>query len=113
MLSPIPDHAFFEKPVLQHLLGQCLLQIVRLGTQCLYFARSGLPGRVAGKPLLASLKEFLRPAIIQALGDTLATAQRRDAFLPAQSFKDNTDLLFRGMFTTRLATDIPYNLRGQ
>ncbi len=59
MLSPIPDHALFEKPVLQQLLGQCPLQIVRLGTQCLNLARSGLSGRVAGKTLLAGLKEFL------------------------------------------------------
>ena len=91
---PHPRSSFFEKPVLQQLLCQCLLQIVRLGTQCLNLVRTGLSGRVAGKTLLADLKEFLRPVIIQALGNTLATARRRDAFLTAQSFKDNADLLF-------------------
>ena len=47
---------FFENPVLQQLLGQCLLQVVRLGTQCLNPNRTGLSGRVAGKTLLAGLK---------------------------------------------------------
>ena len=59
MVSPIPDHAFFEKPVFQHLLGQRFLQIARLGTQGFDLIGGRLAGRVASETLLAGLKEFL------------------------------------------------------
>jgi len=63
LVSPIPDHAFFEKPVLQHLLGQRLLEVARLGTQCLHLVTGRLACGIAGKPLLAGLQELLRPTV--------------------------------------------------
>ena len=74
LVSPIPDHAFFEQPVFQHLLGQRLLQITRLGTERLHLIAGGLACRIASQTLFAGFKELLRPTVIQALGDTLATA---------------------------------------
>ena len=64
LVSPIPDHAFFEQPVLQHLLGQRLPEVARLGTQCAFTSLRGrLAGGVAGKALLAGLQELLRPTV--------------------------------------------------
>src|ERR671912_2489523 len=65
-LSPIPDHAFFEQAVLEGQVGHDLLQGGGLPTQLLHLVRRGSPRRVAGEPLLARLKEVLRPAIIQS-----------------------------------------------
>src|SRR5829696_8728212 len=80
-LSPIPDHAFFEQAVLEGQVGHDLLQGGGLPTQLLHLVRRGSPRRVAGEPLLARLKEVLRPAIIHRRGDALAAAQLRDALL--------------------------------
>ena len=91
LVSPIPDHAFFEQPVLQHLLGQRLLQITRLGAKCLHLIAGGLACRIAGKAFLTGFQELLRPTVIKALCDALATAQYRDALLAAQPFKDCED----------------------
>src|SRR5829696_105108 len=49
-----------------------LLQGGGLPTQLLHLVRRGSPRRVAGEPLLARLKEVLRPAIIHRRGDALA-----------------------------------------
>lgn len=68
MVSPIPDHAFFEKPVLHHLLGQRLLQVTSFGSKRLHFGTGGLTGRITGQTLLAGFKELLRPAVVQARG---------------------------------------------
>jgi hypothetical protein len=62
-------HTFFEQVVFQPCLGQCLLQLPRLGTQRLDLVRRCLARRVARQPLLAGLQELLRPAVIHALRD--------------------------------------------
>jgi hypothetical protein len=45
-----------------------------------------LSGRIPRKALLARFEEFLRPAVIQALGNPFTAAQRGDALLAAQPF---------------------------
>ena len=64
LVAPIPDHAFFEQPVLQHLLGQRLLEVARLGTQRLHLIAGGLACGIPGQTLLARLQELLRLAVI-------------------------------------------------
>jgi hypothetical protein len=44
-------------------------------------------------PIDTGFQEFLRPVVIQALGDPLAPAKRRDRFLAAQAFQHDADLL--------------------
>ena len=80
--------------------------------QALDLDRGGLARRVAGKALLACFQELLRPAVIQALGDTFAATQRGDTFLTTQSFQDDADLLFGGILLARLAADIADRLLG-
>ena len=95
LVSPIPDHAFFKKPVFQHLLGKCFLEIAGLGTKPFYLIAGGLACRIAGKPLLASFKKLFRPTVIQTLSDAFTPTQCGDAFLAAKSIQHNADLLFR------------------
>ena len=100
------DHAFFEQPVLQHLFGQGFFQRAGLGTEPLHLMAGRLARRVAGKALLAGLQKLLRPAVIQALGDTLAAAQLSYALLTAQAFEHDADLLFRRELPSRATTDL-------
>ena len=74
MVSPIPDHAFFEQPQFECLLGDNLLQVLRLAPELLDLIGRRGPRRVAGEPALAGLQELLRPRVIHALGDAFAPA---------------------------------------
>ena len=60
--------------------------IARFRKQRLYLVARGLACGIAGEAFLTSHQTFLRPAVIQALGDALVAAQ---------PFKDDADLLFR------------------
>ena len=53
---PHPRSCFFEKSVLQHLLGQRFLQITRPGAKRLDLVRSRLARRVAGQTLPAGFQ---------------------------------------------------------
>ena len=63
LVSPIPDHAFFEQTQFKGLFGYDLLQITSLTAQDLDLARISLTCRITGQALLPSLKELLRPAL--------------------------------------------------
>src|SRR6266446_2747556 len=93
LVSPIRDHAFFEKTQLERLLGNNFLQLSRLTTQILDLAARGRSRRIAGKPPLAGLQELLGPTVVKALGNPLAPAQFRNAVLAAQTIQHNADLL--------------------
>jgi len=73
-----------EKTVLQRQVGHQLLHIADFAAQVLDLARGDLPRRIASKPLLTRLKELLRPAVVEALGDRLTPVQLGDAVLTAQ-----------------------------
>src|SRR4029077_13359765 len=51
------------------LLGDNLLQVLRLAPELLDLIGRRGPRRVAGEPALAGLQELLRPRVIHALGD--------------------------------------------
>jgi len=70
LVSPIADHAFFKQPKLQRLLGDNLLQFLRLTPQILDLAAGRSTRRIARKPSLAGFQELLRPAVIKALGNS-------------------------------------------
>ena len=101
MVSPIPDHAFFEQPQFECLLGDNLLQVLRLAPELLDLIGRRGPRRVAGEPALAGLQELLRPRVIHALGDG------------APHYSDDTTYrkLFSGKYENRIITGgIGHNL---
>src|SRR4029077_6999329 len=94
LVSPIPDHAFFEQPQFERLLGDNFLQVLRLAPKLLDLISRRSPRRVAGEPALAGLQELLRPRDIHALRDAFAPRNRRAWGLAAQAIDHNADLLF-------------------
>jgi len=96
-----PRSCFFKQPVLKQLRGKGFLEIMRLHTQRLHFLTGGCARRVARKTFLARFQKFLRPTVIQALGDALLAAQPRQY---------DPDLLFRGSMSTRLVPDVANRL---
>ena len=66
----MPGHAFFEQPVLQHLLGQCLLQITRLGTKRFHLIGGGLGARALNVSLQAALNPPVDDISVERFGFT-------------------------------------------
>ena len=58
MVFPIPDHAFFEQPQFEGLLGDDFLQVLRLLPQLLDLIGRSRPCGIPGKPALAGFKEL-------------------------------------------------------
>ena len=94
MVSPIPEHTFFEKTQFECLLSNNFLQVVRFTAQQLDLIRSRSTRSITGQPFLASLKELLRPGVVQALGNAFSSAEFSDTVLASQAIQDNPDLLF-------------------
>jgi len=69
-------HTFF--PQFECLLGDNLLQVLRLAPELLDLIGRRGPRCVAGEPALAGLQEFLRPRVIHALSDAFAPAKLGD-----------------------------------
>jgi hypothetical protein len=61
LVSPIPDHAFFEQPQFERLLGDNFLQVLRLAPELLDLISRRSPHRVTGEPALAGLAGGLLP----------------------------------------------------
>src|SRR5260370_35765586 len=93
LVSPTPDHAFFEKTQFERLLGDNFLQLSRLTAQILDLAARGRPRRIAGKPPLAGLQELLGPTVVKALGNPLAPAHYRNPVLAAHAPQYDPELL--------------------
>src|SRR4051794_39155332 len=113
VVSPIRDHAFFEQPQGERLLGDYLLQLLCLTAQVLDLLRAGRSCRIPGKPALACLKELLRPAVVQALGNPLAPAQLGNAGFAANPVQHDSDLVFSRIVLARRAADVLYKLFGR
>jgi hypothetical protein len=95
--SPSPPSAimlFFQQTQFKRLLGHDLLQRPRFTAQVRHLAARRCPRRVARQSALASFQELLRPAVIQALANTLAAAQLGNARLVPQTVQHDPDLLF-------------------
>ena len=75
------------------------------GTCGFHLIGGGLACRIAGQALLACFQKLLRPTVIQAIRDALATARRGNTLLATQTFKHDTYFLFRRIMPARLATD--------
>ena len=58
LVSPIPDHAFFEQPVFEGEIGHDLFQRLRLPAKVLHLVGGCGARRVAGEPLLAGFQEL-------------------------------------------------------
>lgn len=80
-----PRSCYFDQPVLQHLLGQRLLEVAHLATQVPDRIRRGLARRITRQPPLAGFREHLRPAVVEPLDDPLPATQRGDAVLTPQA----------------------------
>jgi len=71
VVAPIRDHAFFQQAVLQRQVGDRFLQRAGFAAQVLNFTGRRSTGRVTRQPPLAGFQEFLRPGVVEALGDPL------------------------------------------
>jgi hypothetical protein len=84
----------------RRLLGDNLLQVLRLMPQILDLAAGRSTRRVARKSSLAGFQELLRPAVIKALGNLLAPAELRNRMLAAEPIEHNTDIFFGQILLT-------------
>ena len=73
-----------------------------------------LPFGAALEPVARSrlTQELLGPGVVQALGDGSAVTNGGDAFLTAEPFQDNADLVLDGMVLACGATDVADQLFG-
>jgi hypothetical protein len=107
LVSPIPNHAFFEQPQFERLLGNDFLQVLRLAPELLDFIGRRRACGVPGKPALASLEELLRPGVIHALGDAFAPTKLGDRSFAAQAVQNDADLLLGRVVFPGGPSDIP------
>src|SRR3954452_15763990 len=112
-VSPIRDHAFFEQPQCERLLGDNFLQLLCLTPQVFDLLRGGRSCRIPGQPALACLEELLRPAVVQAFSDPLASAQLGNAGFAANAVQHDPDLVFSRIVLPRRAADVLYKLFGR
>ena len=84
-ILPIRDHAFFQQPELQGLLGNDFFQLARFTAKGAHLSRGGGTSRIASEPTLASLKKFLRPFVIDTLRDAFTAAKLGNGFLTTQA----------------------------
>ena len=61
------------------------LELAIFAAQVLDFRRRRFACRIAQQPLLAGLKEFFAPAVIEIRRQAFAAAERREALFPAES----------------------------
>jgi len=107
VVAPIRDHAFFEQPQLKGLFGNHFLQIACLTAQTLDLGRGRCTRGVTGKAFLASFKELLGPAVVQALGNAFTAAQLCNAVLALQAVQRACDLrTWRKAWVDRIPFDI-------
>src|SRR5262249_47810798 len=109
LVSPIPDHAFFEQSQFEGLLGDNFLEVLRFAPKLLDLVGRRRTSGVSGKPALAGLEELLRPGVIHALGDAFAPAKLGDRGFAAKAIEHNADLLFRPMVLPSCASDVADN----
>jgi hypothetical protein len=106
VVSPIPDHAFFE----QRSSSACSATTSfrsRAPHEADPLTSSVLTSRrVPGQSLLAASRNSFRPEVILALGSTFLAAQLSNAVLATKAGKHNPDLIFCGKPTPGLALDI-------
>lgn len=76
--SPIPDLAFVEQPEFDGLLGGNFFQLQIFALEILDFSGGPRSRRVVGQAPLAGFQPFLRPPVVEALGDALPSAQLGD-----------------------------------
>ena len=85
MVAPSPGRVFFKDAVLQGQVGHHLLEGERLGAQIFDLCARCLTRRIPRQALLPSFEKLLRPTVIQALCNALATAQLGNTVLAAKT----------------------------
>ncbi len=63
----MPEHAFFEQPVLQHRFGKCFLELSGFLAQPAHVVVAGLALGIPGQTLFPRFQKLLAPAVIQVL----------------------------------------------
>src|SRR5262245_16272678 len=109
LVSPIPDHAFFEQSQFEGLLGDNFLEVLRFAPEPLDLVGRRRTSSVPGKPALAGLEKLLRPGVIHALGNAFAPAKLGDRGFAAKAIEHDADLLFRPMVLPSCASDVADN----
>ena len=113
LVSPSPDHAFFEQSVFQGEIGNEFLHVAHFMAKVFDLPRAGGAFGIASQPAFASLEELLRPTVIQALGNPLTPAQLCDAMFTAKSVQDDPDFLLSRILFACYPPDVLYNLLGR
>ena len=85
---------------------------MHLLAQAFNLARGRLAPGVASEALLARFKKFLRPFVINALGNALTAAQLGDGFFTTQAIQYNTNLFFRRILLACCPADVLDRLRS-
>jgi len=91
----MPEHAFFEQPVLQHRFGKGFLELSGFLAQPADVATAGLALSIPGQPLFPRFQKLLAPAVLQILVQALTAAPFSDTALTAQVCQHNPNLLLR------------------
>ena len=110
---PHPRSYFFKQARFEGLFGDNLFQLLGLASEVLDLAAGGGAGRVAGQPALASFQELFRSAVVEALGNALATAEFSDAGFAAQPVEDDADFLLGGILLAGGPAIISHEPRGR
>ena len=113
LVAPIPDHAFFKHTVFQSVIGNQFLHVTHFVAKVFHLTGACSAFSIPIQPAFASLKEFLRPTVIQALSDALAAAKLSDTVFAAQAFEYDSDLLFCRVMFARGPPDVFDNLLGR
>src|SRR6516164_7414193 len=109
LVSPIPDHAFFEQSQFEGLLGDNFLEVLRFAPKLLDLVGRRCTSGVPGKPALAGLEKLLRPRVIHALGNAFAPAKLGDRGFAAKAIEHNAD----SSLPPHGASELPVGCHGQ
>jgi len=99
---------FFEHTIFERDLGNDFLELPVLSPQILDFVAGGFAHGVSRELLLARFEEVLTPAIVEVRGNSLTTAQFRDALLTPKAFEDNPHLLLGRELPAGAAANLPH-----
>ena len=93
-------------------IGNYLLQVTVLTFELLDLLPGGIPHRVACQPFLPGLHELFGPGVVVGRFDPLSAAQVGDGRLPAESFQNDPDLLFRRVLAACRPADALHEAAG-
>jgi hypothetical protein len=103
----------FDQPDdFQGQISNHLFDVAGFPAETLHLFTGGCACGITRKTPLASFQELLRPTVVEALGNTLATAKPGDPFFTVQAFQHDADFIFSRMVIARCTPDVLDNVFG-